>query len=108
MLDEMPGETIDPRLSTVVINEELALVGGSGEFFSSHATRLKNASPAKKTFFFGYCNGHQMYFPTLQAIEEGGYGADPPVAWAEPGAGEKMIEKALENLKEMLGAAAGE
>ena len=102
MLDEIPADEIHPRLSTVLLNGELALVGGSGEFFSTHALRLKQHSPAKKTLFFGYCNGHQMYFPTLEAIEQGGYGADPPVAWAEPGAGEKMIEKALENLKTLL------
>jgi hypothetical protein len=102
MLNEIPADTIYPRLVTVLLNGELALVGGSGEFFCEHANRLKRESPAPKTVFVGYCNGHHMYFPTLAAIEEGGYGADPAVSWVEPGAGEKMIDRALENIREML------
>lgn len=102
MLEELPGDTISPRMSTILLNGELALVGGSGEFFSAHSVRLKKESPAKETFFFGYCNGHQMYFPTREAIEEGGYGADPAVSWVPPGAGEEIIDKALANIGELV------
>lgn len=103
MLEELPGDEIPAQLTTILLNGELALVGGSGEFFCTHATRLKAESPAKKTLFFGYCNGHHMYFPTAAATEQGGYGSDPEVSWVAVGAGEKMIDKALENLKELTG-----
>ena len=103
MMEELPNNTIYPRLSTVLINDQLALAGGSGEFFSDLANRLKARSVAKETFFIGYCNGHQMYFPTREAIEEGGYGADPGVSWVPPGAGEEIIEKALENIEQLVG-----
>lgn len=103
MLEELPGNTISPRLNTVLVNDELALVGGSGEFFSAHSVRLKKESVAPETFFIGYCNGHQMYFPTREAIEEGGYGADPSVSWVPPGAGEQIIDKALANIAELVG-----
>lgn len=86
------------ELNTVVLNQEIALVGGSGEFFSAHAVRLKERSYLPHTFFFGYCNGHSMYFPTIEAVSEGGYGADPPVAPVEIGAGEKMMNQALINI----------
>jgi hypothetical protein len=102
MLEELPDNRVHPRLNTVLLNNELAIVGGSGEFFSGHSVRLKKESKAPKTLFFGYCNGHQMYFPTLAAIEEGGYGADATMSWVEPGAGEKMITKALENITTLL------
>jgi len=102
-LEEFPGDEIPAQLTTVLLNGELALVGGSGEFFCTHATRLKAESPAKKTLFFGYCNGHHMYFPTVAATEQGGYGADPQVSWVAVGAGEKMIDKALENLEKLTG-----
>ena len=102
MLDEMPDDTIKPQLVTTIVNNELAIVGGSGEFFCEHANRLKKDSKAKETFFFGYCNGHHMYFPTQEAITLGGYGADPAVSWVEPGAGEQMIDKALANIEEMV------
>jgi neutral ceramidase len=102
MLDEMPDDKIHPQLVTTILNNELAIVGGSGEFFCEHSNRLKRDSKAKETFFFGYCNGHHMYFPTREAIELGGYGADQTVSWVEPGAGEQMIDKALANITEMM------
>jgi len=102
MLEELPDNTIYPRLKTMILNRELALVGGSGEFFSALALHLKAESAAKKTLFVGYCNGHQMYFPTREAVEQGGYGADPAVSWVPPGAGEEIIEKAIENIAQLL------
>jgi len=102
MAEELKGNKIRPRLATILINKELALVGGSGEFFCEHSNRLKRDSAAKETFFIGYCNGHQMYFPTLAGIEEGGYGADPSVSWVPPGTGEEMIGVALENIEKLL------
>lgn len=89
---------VHPTLTTVLLNRELALVGGSGEFFSNHSNRLKERSYAAKTLFFGYCNGHHMYFPTIEAASQGGYGADSQVSWVEIGAGERMMNQALINI----------
>jgi neutral ceramidase len=103
MSEDLLKNTIHPHLTTVIINQELALVGGSGEFFCEHGLRLKERSRANETFFFGYCNGHHMYFPTIEAAAEGGYGADPAVSWVSPGAGEEMMNEALINIYTMLG-----
>lgn len=84
ILDEIPADRIHPRLSTVLLNRQLALVGGSGEFFSDYALQLKTKSPAAKTLFLGYCNGHQMYFPTEAGIAQGGYGTEPSVSGSSP------------------------
>ena len=92
-----------PELNTILLNREIALVGGSGEFFSNHAVRLRERSYVKHTLFFGYCNGYMNYFPTIEAVSEGGYGADPPVAPAQIGAGEEMMNRALINIYSMLG-----
>jgi hypothetical protein len=94
---------IQPELTTVLMNGDLALVGGSGEFFCNHANRLKERSYVKNTLFFGYCNGHHMYFPTIEAASEGGYGGDATVAPVELGAGEQMMNQALINIYTMLG-----
>lgn len=102
MADEFTGNIIRPVMTTLLLNGELALVSGSGEFFCEHANRLKRDSKAPETFWIGYCNGHHMYFPTREAIEEGGYGADPAVSWVPPGAGEQMIDKALANIDALL------
>ncbi|NIA14388.1 MAG: hypothetical protein GWP08_09915 [Nitrospiraceae bacterium] len=101
--EEMKGDKITPHLTTILVNEELALVGGSGEFFCNHANRLKARVREVKTIFVGYCNGHHMYFPTIEAASEGGYGADPKVSWVPLGAGEQMMNKALINIYTMLG-----
>jgi neutral ceramidase len=97
------GESLSAELNTVLLNGEIALVGGSGEFFCNHANRLKARAYVKHTLFFGYCNGHGMYFPTIEAASEGGYGADPGVSFAEVGAGERMMDKALLNIYRLQG-----
>ena len=96
-------EGMHPEICTVLINREVAIVGGSGEFFSNHAVRLRDRSYVKHTLFFGYCNGYMNYFPTIEAISEGGYGADAPVSPAQIGAGEQMMNCALINIYTMLG-----
>jgi neutral ceramidase len=94
---------IRPELTTVLLNGNLALVGGSGEFFCNHSNRLKKRAYVPNTLFFGYCNGHDMYFPTIEAASEGGYGGDPTVSPVQVGAGEIMMDQALVNLYTMLG-----
>jgi hypothetical protein len=97
------SDGIEPELTTVLLNNELALVGGSGEFFCNHANRLKQRSYVNDTLFFGYCNGHHMYFPTIEAASEGGYGGDATVSPVQIGAGEQMMNQALINIYKMLG-----
>jgi hypothetical protein len=43
------------------------------ELFCEIAIQARNASPFARTFYFGYTNGWFGYFPTAQAIAEGGY-----------------------------------
>jgi len=96
-------EGLRPELNTILLNREIAIVGGSGEFFSNHAVRLRERSYVKHTLFFGYCNGYMNYFPTIEAVSEGGYGADAPVSPVQIGAGEEMMNRALINIYSMLG-----
>ena len=99
---------VNPELSTVVVNGELAIVGVPGEPFSQHAVRLRQRAYLPCVLVFGYCNGHLLYFPTIEAASEGGYGADPPVSPVAVGAGEVMMNRALFNIYRMLGKFAGE
>ena len=66
-----------PELTTVVLNGELAIVGVPGEPFCQHAVRLRQRAYLPSVLVFGYCNDHLLYFPTIEAASEGGYGADP-------------------------------
>ncbi|MBX3411118.1 MAG: neutral/alkaline non-lysosomal ceramidase N-terminal domain-containing protein [Pirellulales bacterium] len=97
------GDGLKPEMNTIVLNGNLAIVSGSGEFFSNHSNRLKERSYLDHTLFFGYANGHQLYFPTIEAASEGGYGADPTMSPVQLGAGEEMMNRALVNIYIMTG-----
>lgn len=96
-------EGVRPRLTVALLNGDIALVGASGEFFCSHALRLRERARMKHLFFFGYCNGYHQYFPTIEAVAEGGYGADNAVAPAAVGAGEQIMNTALIWIYQMRG-----
>ena len=51
----------------------------------------------------GYTNGYFGYFPTIAAAAIGVYGAASASTWAEPGAGERMVDHAVVKIHEMLG-----
>jgi neutral ceramidase len=97
------ADGIRPRLTVALLNGDIALVGVSGEFFSNHAIRLKQRARVKQLFFFGYANGYHQYFPTIEAVAEGGYGADPAVSPVAVGAGEQIMNTALIWIYQMLG-----
>ena len=97
------ADGIRPRLTVALLNGEIAMVGVSGEFFAAHSIRLKKRARVKQTFFFGYCNGYHQYFPTIEAVAEGGYGADSRVSPVAVGAGERLMDTALVWLYQMLG-----
>jgi neutral ceramidase len=97
------ADGVRPRLTVALLNGEIAMVGVSGEFFSNHSIRLKERARVKQLFFFGYCNGYHQYFPTIEAVAEGGYGADNQVAPAEVGAGEQIMNTALMWTYQLLG-----
>jgi neutral ceramidase len=100
--DEYAGG-IRPRLTVALLNGNIALTGVSGEFFSNHAIRLKQRARVKQLFFFGYANGYHQYFPTIEAVAEGGYGADPAVSPVAVGAGEQIMDTALLRIYQLLG-----
>jgi hypothetical protein len=101
-LDEY-ADGIRPRLTVALLDGEIALVAVSGEFFSNHAIRLRQRARVKQLFFVGYANGYHQYFPTIEAVAEGGYGADNAVSPAAVGAGEQIMNTALIRIYQMLG-----
>jgi hypothetical protein len=52
---------------------DTVLWGGPLELFCEIAIRIRNESPFRHTFYFGYSNGWLGYLPTAQAFREGGY-----------------------------------
>jgi hypothetical protein len=96
-------EGVRPHLTTALLAGKVGFVGVSGEFFCGHALGLRRRARLERLLFLGYCNDYQQYFPTIEAAAEGGYGTEPPVAPAELGAGERVMDRALLDLYEMRG-----
>jgi len=93
-LSERPGplkiEVCTARLG------ELAIVMVPGELFCEYGRRLKSASPARQTLVAELCHDDVRYIPTVDASRTGGY-----EAWNSllpPGAGDKMVDTALQLL----------
>ena len=101
--DQEYRDGVRPHLTVALLDGRIGIVGVSGEFFCSHALNLKRRARLEHVLFLGYCNDYQQYFPTIEAASEGGYGADPGVANAEVGAGERIMDRALIHLYRMRG-----
>lgn len=97
------ADGVQPLVTTALLHDEIGFVGISGELFCGHALSLKRRARLKHVFVLGYCNDYHQYFPTIEATAEGGYGAVPPIAMAEVGAGERLIDAALIELYRMRG-----
>ena len=69
----------------------------------THALGLKKRARLEHLLFLGYCNDYHQYFPTIEAVSEGGYGTGKEVSPVEVGAGERIIDRALLDLYEMAG-----
>jgi hypothetical protein len=90
-------------VTTVLINERIALMGMPGEPFVEFQMNWRDRCPVRDAFFLGYANGYYGYFPTIRAATMGGYGAASATTWVEVGAGERMVDHALVRVYEMLG-----
>ncbi|WP_337177266.1 neutral/alkaline non-lysosomal ceramidase N-terminal domain-containing protein [Paludisphaera sp.] len=97
-----------PETTTALLGDSIGLVGLPGEPFHGHATRLRDRADLPHALVLGCCNGHFLYFPTIDAAAEGGYGADPRMAPIALGAGERMLDRALVALYRMRGRFPGE
>src|ERR1044071_1633901 len=91
------------RVMTLLINDQIALMGMPGEPFVEFAIDFRARCPVPDAFFVGYANGYYGYFPTLRAAVEGGYGANSLTTRTEVGAGEAMVNHCLMRLYQMLG-----
>lgn len=102
------ADGMKPETITAILGDQLAIVGLPGEPFCQHAQRLRERAGVSHALIFGYCNGHFLYFPTIEAAAEGGYGASPQMSPIALGAGETMLDRALIDLYRLRGKFPGE
>ena len=71
------GETGMIRLPVrfLIVNDDLAIWSAPVELFCEISMDIRNRSPYRYTFYFGYANGSLGYLPTRKAFAEGGYEA---------------------------------
>jgi len=74
-----------------------------GEPFIEFQMNWRDRCPVPAAFLLGYTNGYFGYFPTIAAAARGGYGAASASAWVEPGVGERIVDRAVVKIQEMLG-----
>jgi len=100
------SKTIRAGLTTLLINNEIAIAALPGEPFVDLQIALRDKSEVARTFLFGYtfsAGGQWVgYIPTIQTAAEGGYGAGYNTR-LEVGAGEAMIDRAIVHLLTLLG-----
>ncbi|HEX4949121.1 MAG TPA: neutral/alkaline non-lysosomal ceramidase N-terminal domain-containing protein [Blastocatellia bacterium] len=99
-------KTLRSGLTTLLINNDLAIATLPGEPFVDLQIALRDKSEVRNTMLFGYtysAGGEWIgYIPTMQAAAEGGYGAGYNTR-LEVGAGEAMIDRHIVNLFTLLG-----
>jgi hypothetical protein len=96
------SDGVRPRLCVATLGD-VALVGVSGEVFCGHALHLKRRARTGRVLLVGLCNDYHQYFPTIEALAEGGYGTEPYISPAELGAGERLMDRALLHLLALRG-----
>jgi neutral ceramidase len=94
---------IELPVTTVLINRRIALMTMPGEPFVDFQINWRQRCPVAHAFFLGYTNGYFGYLPTIRMASLGGYGAASASTWAEVGAGERMVDRAVVHMYEMLG-----
>lgn len=99
-------KTVKAGLTTLLINQDIAIATMPGEPFVDLQIALRDKSEIANTFLFGYtysAGGDWVgYVPTIRAASEGGYGAGYNTN-IEVGAGEAIIDRAIVNLFKLQG-----
>ena len=104
----LPDRTFNPHFSLLVVNGRYVFSIVPGEFFIKFQLDWKRElSQYELTpFFFGYVNlggRGPGYVPDIRSSALGGYGADWGNGLIEVGAGERIMDRQLENYYRLIG-----
>jgi hypothetical protein len=101
-----PDQELELGVTTLLINDEIAVITLPGEPFHHFQVDFRRKSNVKHSFLFGYCcNGSYdwpRYLPDLLSAARGGYGASDTTL-AEVGAGERLVNEGLVQLFKLQG-----
>lgn len=94
------GKPLDAEVQVFTLGNDVAIVGFPGEMFAEFGLQLKEDSPFPITICSELANGALVYIPNRVAYEEGNY--EPTAARLPVGAGEKLVDSALEQLLQLV------
>lgn len=104
-------DKVDSLEVMVVRIGDAAFVGLPGEMFTEFGMDIKKQSPCRNTMVMGLTNDERGYFPTKVSFTQGpigftpmitGYETTPGTTKYEIGAGEKLTESAIKQLKALF------
>lgn len=95
-LNARHGKPLDAEVQVFTLGDKVAIVGFPGEMFAEFGLQLKEDSPFPVTIMAEQANGALVYIPNRIAYEEGNY--EPTAARLPKGAGEKLVDSALDQL----------
>jgi neutral ceramidase len=95
-LNARHGKPLDAEVQVFTLGDKVAIVGFPGEMFAEFGLQLKQDSPFPVTILAEQANGALVYIPNQIAYEEGNY--EPTAARLPRGAGEKLVNSALDQL----------
>jgi len=104
-------DVIDSLEVMVVRIGDVSFVGMPGEIFCEFGMDIKRQSPCENTIVLNLTNDERQYFPTKISFTQGpkgftpmitGYETTPGTTLYEIGAGEKLAESAINQLKKMF------
>ena len=100
-----PPKTVAAPIVTLLVNRSLAIVTMPGEPYVDLQIDLRERLPEVETILLGYTNGYVGYLPTLRAAARDGvsYGANAWPTIVEAGAPERMLDRGIIRVLEMLG-----
>jgi hypothetical protein len=95
------GQERETWLQALLIGD-VAIVGVPGELFTQLGLDIKNRSPFRYTCVAELANDWIGYLPNLEGHKLGGYQVWTGYhSFAEPGAGERLVDAAVDMLKEL-------
>jgi hypothetical protein len=98
--------TYNVRFTTVLINDKIAIATFPGEPFVKFQLLWKENAEIAYPVFLGYTSvggDDPGYVPDIRSSAYGGYGADSDPEVIEVGAGERIMNRHLENLYRLKG-----
>jgi neutral ceramidase len=93
------GKSWPMEVQVFRFDHQAAMVCLPGEIFVELGLEIKKRSPFATTLVVSICNDRPAYVPTLKAFSEGSY--EVTNSRIEPGGGERLVEAAVEMLKEL-------